>query len=153
LFLSKHYNIFVGVPLSVTAVAQVRVIKEEQKSLDLAVEQFGGKTSEEIGTILLETFEGHLRGILGTMNVEEVFQDRTLFATEVREVAATDVSKMGIRILSFVIKEIKGLPHFILCYYMSPYNTVHIYTEMSAYKRKPTNEKVPFSYKPANVLL
>ena len=58
---------------------------------------------------MLQTFEGHLRGILGTMDVEEIFQDRTLFATEVREVAATDVSKMGIRILSFVIKDIRGL--------------------------------------------
>lgn len=87
--------------------AQVRVIKEDQKSLEQAVEQFGSKTAEEISDILLETFEGHLRGILGTMNVEEIFMDRERFATEVREVAATDVSKMGIRILSFVIKDIR----------------------------------------------
>ena len=50
-----------GVPLNVTAVAQVRIVKEEESSLLTAIEQFGGKDGEEIAEQLQETFEGHLR--------------------------------------------------------------------------------------------
>lgn len=51
-------------------------------------------------------FSGHLRAICGTMDVEELYQDRESFAANVRAVAATDVSKMGIKILSFTIKDL-----------------------------------------------
>ena len=50
-----------GVPLNVTAVAQVRIVKEEESSLLTAIEQFGGKDEQEIAEQLQETFEGHLR--------------------------------------------------------------------------------------------
>ena len=40
------------------------------------------------------------------MTVEEIYTDREKFALNVREQAQMDVSKMGIRILSFVIKDV-----------------------------------------------
>lgn len=43
---------------------------------------------------------------LGTLTVEEVFQDREKFASEVRKVASPDVSRMGIEIVSFTIKDV-----------------------------------------------
>ena len=93
-----------GVPVTVTGVAQVKIMTENDDYLSTACEQFLGKSEQEIQDLLLETFEGHLRAIVGTMEVEELFQDRETFAHNVREVAATDVSKMGIKILSFTIK-------------------------------------------------
>ena len=42
----------------------------------------------------------------GTLTVEDVYQNREKFAGLVREVAAPDVGKMGIEILSFVIKDV-----------------------------------------------
>lgn len=42
--------------------------------------------------------------ISGTLTVEQIYQDRDKFATLVREVAAPDVGRMGIEILSFTIK-------------------------------------------------
>lgn len=42
----------------------------------------------------------------GTLTVEEVFKDRDSFAALVREVAAPDVGRMGIEILSFTIKDV-----------------------------------------------
>lgn len=36
--------------------------------------------------------------------MEQIYQDRDKFATLVREVAAPDVGRMGIEILSFTIK-------------------------------------------------
>jgi len=93
-----------GVPVTVTGVAQVKIMTDEDSYLATACEQFLGKTEDEIKELLLETFEGHLRAIVGTMEVEELFQDRESFAQNVRDVAASDVSKMGIRILSFTVK-------------------------------------------------
>lgn len=42
----------------------------------------------------------------GTLTVEEVYKDRDQFAALVREVAAPDVGRMGIEILSFTIKDV-----------------------------------------------
>ena len=50
--------------------------------------------------------EGHLRAILGTLTVEEVYKDREQFAALVRDVASPDVGKMGVEILSFTIKDV-----------------------------------------------
>ena len=42
----------------------------------------------------------------GTLTVEEVYKDRDQFASLVREVAAPDVGRMGIEVLSFTIKDV-----------------------------------------------
>ncbi|XP_010571962.1 PREDICTED: flotillin-2 isoform X3 [Haliaeetus leucocephalus] len=42
----------------------------------------------------------------GTLTVEQIYQDRDQFAKLVREVAAPDVGRMGIEILSFTIKDV-----------------------------------------------
>ncbi|XP_038140806.1 flotillin-2-like [Cyprinodon tularosa] len=94
-----------GVAITVTGVAQVKVIKE-QDLLALACEQFLGKSVTEIKALLLQTLEGHLRAILGTLTVEQIYQDRDQFAKLVRDVASPDVGRMGIEILSFTIKDV-----------------------------------------------
>merc|ERR550534_568669 len=94
-----------GVPLTVTGVAQVKIMKED-KFLEIAAEQFLGKKEDEITETILQTLEGHLRAILGTLTVEEVYKDRDQFASLVREVAAPDVGRMGIEVLSFTIKDV-----------------------------------------------
>merc|ERR1719466_575805 len=94
-----------GVPLTVTGVAQVKIMKDEAL-LGLAAEQFLGKKEDEIVDTILQTLEGHLRAILGTLTVEEVYKDRDQFAKLVREIASPDVGRMGIEILSFTIKDV-----------------------------------------------
>jgi len=101
----EHVETAQGVPLTVTGVAQVKVITNKEL-LATACEQFLGKSVGDVESILLQTLEGHLRAILGTLTVEQIFQDRETFATLVREVAAPDVGRMGIEILSFVIKDV-----------------------------------------------
>lgn len=95
-----------GVAVSCNGVAQVCIMKDPTM-LALAAEQFVGKPPNEIQDIILQTIEGHFRSILGTMTVEEIFSDREGFAKQVREIADPDVAKMGIRIISFVIQDIK----------------------------------------------
>merc|ERR1719266_3060182 len=95
-----------GVPLTVTGVAQVKIMKNADL-LQTASEQFLGKKEHEIKSTVLQTLEGHLRAILGTLTVEEVYKDRDQFASLVREVAAPDVGRMGIEVLSFTIMDVK----------------------------------------------
>merc|ERR1712179_292545 len=94
-----------GVPLTVTGVAQVKIMKNPEL-LGIAAEQFLGKSEGDITETILQTLEGHLRAILGTLTVEEVYKDRDQFANLVREIAKPDVGKMGIEILSFTIKDV-----------------------------------------------
>ncbi|KAB7496481.1 Flotillin-2 [Armadillidium nasatum] len=94
-----------GVQVTVTGVAQVKVMKEE-KVLKIASEQFLGMPVEEMKSTILMTLEGHLRAILATLTVEEVYRDRDQFASLVREVAGMDMGRMGIEILSFTIKDV-----------------------------------------------
>merc|ERR1719245_359761 len=94
-----------GVPLTVTGVAQVKIMKDPAL-LEIAAKQFLGKKEDEITETILQTLEGHLRAILGTLTVEEVYKDRDMFANLVRDIAKPDVGKMGIEILSFTIKDV-----------------------------------------------
>uniref|UniRef100_A0A098M044 Flotillin n=1 Tax=Hypsiglena sp. JMG-2014 TaxID=1550645 RepID=A0A098M044_9SAUR len=94
-----------GVALTVTGVAQVKIMTDKEL-LAVACEQFLGKNVQDIKNVVLQTLEGHLRSILGTLTVEQIYQDRDQFAKLVREVAAPDVGRMGIEILSFTIKDV-----------------------------------------------
>ena len=94
-----------GVPLTVDGVAQVK-IRGDDVSIATAAEQFLSKSTDEIENVALQTLEGHLRAILGTLSVEEIYQDREKFAQEVQEIAADDLAKMGLQIVSFTIRDI-----------------------------------------------
>lgn len=94
-----------GVPVTVTCIAQCK-ISNERDYLVVACEQFLGKTTEYISSVLLQTLEGHLRAILGTMTVEEIYREREQFASLIREIAEPDMIKMGLEILSFTIKDV-----------------------------------------------
>jgi len=71
-----------------------------------AAEQFLSKPVAEIQNVALQTLEGHLRAIVGTMTVEEIYKDRDKFAQRVQEVSALDMKNMGLTIVSFTIKNI-----------------------------------------------
>jgi hypothetical protein len=95
-----------GVPVRVDGVAQIKV-KGDDISISTAAEQFLSKATEDIKHIANQTLEGHLRAILGTMTVEDIYQNRDAFAAKVQEVAAGDMANMGLSIVSFTIKDIR----------------------------------------------
>jgi flotillin len=95
-----------GVPVTVDGVAQIK-IKGDEISIRTAAEQFLSKSSTEIKTVAHETLAGHLRAILGTMTVEEIYKDRDAFAQRVQEVSGLDMANMGLDIVSFTIKDIR----------------------------------------------
>jgi len=95
-----------GVPVTVDGVAQVKV-GESDDMVRTAAGQFLGKTMQEVKNVALQTLEGHLRAILGTMSVEAIYKQRDEFAQRVQDVAAGDLAGMGMRIVSFTIREIR----------------------------------------------
>jgi flotillin len=95
-----------GVPIMVEGIAQIK-IKSDSVSIRTAAEQFLNKPLNEVTAIAHQTLEGHLRAILGTMDVEEVNSNRDAFAQQVQEVAATDLAYMGLGVVSFTIKDIR----------------------------------------------
>ena len=95
-----------GVPVRVDGVAQIKV-KGDDISIATAAEQFLSKGTDEIKNIAMQTLEGHLRAILGTMTVEDIYQNRDAFASKVQEVAAGDMANMGLGIVSFTIRDIR----------------------------------------------
>ncbi len=95
-----------GVSISVDGVAQVKVGRSEA-AIRTAAEQFLGKSVQEIAEVALQTLEGQQRAILGTMTVEDIYRDRVAFAEQVRDVAATDMTNMGLGIVSFSIRDIQ----------------------------------------------
>lgn len=95
-----------GVPVLVDGVAQIKV-KSDEISIGTAAEQFLSKSQTEIMRIAHQTLEGHLRAILGTMTVEDIYKNRDEFAIKVQQVSATDLSNMGLCIVSFTLRDIK----------------------------------------------
>jgi len=101
-----------GVPVKVDGVAQIKV-KGDDVSIRTAAEQFLGKSQDEIRNIATQTLEGHLRAILGTMTMEEIYQNRDAFASKVQEVAAGDMANMGLAIVSFTIRDIRDTQGYL----------------------------------------
>lgn len=96
-----------GVPISVTGIAQVKIQGQNLQMLATACQQFLGKAEREIQNVALETLEGHQRAIMGLMTVEEIYQDRQKFSEKVFEVASSDLVNMGITVVSYTLKDIR----------------------------------------------
>lgn len=94
-----------GVQVTVDGIAQVK-IDSSQEAIATAAEQFLSLKEEEIKRIATQTLEGHLRSIVGNLTVEEINQNRDAFAQKVQELAAGDLANMGLKIISFTIREI-----------------------------------------------
>jgi flotillin len=95
-----------GVPVMVDGVAQIKV-QSDTESIATASQQLLSKGKAEVMNIALLTLEGHLRAILGTLTVEEIYRNRDAFAQKVQEVAAGDMANMGLQIVSFTIRDIR----------------------------------------------
>ncbi|AOV06598.1 flotillin family protein [Sporosarcina ureilytica] len=95
-----------GVPVMADGTAIIK-IGGSITEIATAAEQFLGKSKEDRENEAKEVLEGHLRSILGSMTVEEIYKNRDLFSQEVQRVASEDLSKMGLVIVSFTIKDVR----------------------------------------------
>jgi flotillin len=101
-----------GVAVTVEAVAQIKV-KSDQESILTAAEQFLSKTPPQREGLIRLVMEGHLRGIIGQLTVEEIVKQPEMVADRMRGTCADDMDKMGLEVVSFTIKEVKDGNEYI----------------------------------------
>ncbi len=101
-----------GVAVTVEAVAQIKV-KSDPESIITASEQFLTKSDAERDGLIRLVMEGHLRGIIGQLSVEQIVKEPEMVGDRVRATCADDMSKMGLEVISFTIKEIRDKNDYI----------------------------------------
>ena len=97
---------------TVEAVAQIKV-KSDPESIRTAAEQFLTKTPPQREGLIRLVMEGHLRGIIGQLTVEEIVKQPEMVADRMRSTCADDMNKMGLAVVSFTIKEVKDKNDYI----------------------------------------
>ena len=102
----RHVYTVQGIPINVKAVAQVKISGDVQH-IRRAAEGFLGVPPEQVQSTIKETVAGHLRGIIGTLTVEELYRDQKRFQDSVRDEAHRDLEGMGFEFRSFVFQEIQ----------------------------------------------
>jgi flotillin len=58
--------------------------------------------------------EGHLRGIIGQLTVEQIVKEPEMVAERMRSTCADDMNKMGLEVVSFTIKEVRDKNEYIV---------------------------------------
>src|SRR6266540_3655136 len=101
-----------GVAVTVEAVAQIKV-KSDPESIQTAAEQFLTKTPQEREGLIRLVMEGHLRGIIGQLTVEEIVKQPEMVGDRMRSTCADDMNKMGLEVISFTIKEVRDKNDYI----------------------------------------
>ena len=101
-----------GVAVTVEAVAQIKV-KSDPESIQTAAEQFLTKTPQEREGLIRLVMEGHLRGIIGQLTVEEIVKQPEMVGDRMRSTCADDMNKMGLEVISFTIKEVRDKNEYI----------------------------------------
>jgi flotillin len=101
-----------GVAVTVEAVAQLKV-KSDPESIQTAAEQFLTKTEQNREALIRLVMEGHLRGIIGQLTVEQIVKEPEMVGDRMRNTCAGDMSKMGLEVISFTIKEVRDKNEYI----------------------------------------
>lgn len=101
-----------GVAVNVEAVAQLK-IKSDPESIRTAAEQFLTKAPPQREALIRLVMEGHLRGIIGQLTVEQIVKQPEMVADRMRGNVAEDVAKMGLEVISFTIKEVRDKNQYI----------------------------------------
>jgi flotillin len=101
-----------GVAVTVEAVAQIKV-KSDRESIKTASEQFLTKNPTQREGLIRLVMEGHLRGIIGQLTVEEIVKQPEMVGDRMRSTCADDMNKMGLEVISFTIKEVRDKNEYI----------------------------------------
>src|SRR6201986_5356421 len=101
-----------GVAVTVEAVAQIKV-RSDRESILTAAEQFLTKAPPQREGLIRLVMEGHLRGIIGQLTVEQIVKEPEMVGGRMRTTCAGDMSKMGLEVISFTIKEVRDKNEYI----------------------------------------
>ncbi len=98
-----------GIFVDIAGTAVVKVDNDPDMVL-LAVEQFCNgnteRTTQNIRTVVEQILEGKLRGIVSTLTVEQINEDRVAFETSIEESITSELKAMGLRLMSYTVLKI-----------------------------------------------
>ncbi len=101
-----------GVAVTVEAVSQIK-IKNDPVSIRTAAEQLLNKNPAEREGLIRLVMEGHLRGIIGQLTVEQIVKEPEMVADRMRANSSEDLDKMGLEVVSFTIREVRDKNEYI----------------------------------------
>src|SRR5450432_3459249 len=101
-----------GVAATIEAAAQIKV-KSDPESIRTGAEQFLTKRPEQREGLIRLVMEGHLRGIIGQLTVEQIVKQPEMVGGRMRSTCAEDMSKMGLEVVSFTLKEVRDKNEYI----------------------------------------
>src|SRR5213080_2941852 len=102
-----------GVAVNVEAVTQIKV-RSDEESVKTAAEQFLSKSQQERENLIRLVMEGHLRGIVGQLTVEELVKDPENVGSKMLKTVTADMDKMGLEVISFTIKDVRDKNEYIV---------------------------------------
>lgn len=98
-----------GIFVDIAGTAVVKVDSTPDKVL-IAVEQFcngnADKTTQNIKNVVEQILEGKLRGIVSTLTVEQINEDRVAFENSIEESITKELAAMGLKLLSYTVLKI-----------------------------------------------
>src|SRR3989440_10736813 len=101
-----------GVAVNVEAVTQIKV-RSDEESITTAAEQFLSKSQQERENLIRLVMEGHLRGIVGQLTVEDLVKDPENVGSKMLKTVTPDMDKMGLEVISFTIKDVRDENDYI----------------------------------------
>ena len=102
---------FIGV--NIDAVAKVK-IRTDKEGLQLAMKNFLNMKENQIIEALVDSLQGNMREIIGTITLKDLCNDRKAFGDQVQEKAQRDMNSLGIDIISCNIQHVEDQNDLII---------------------------------------
>jgi len=102
---------FIGV--NIDAVAKVK-IRTDAEGVQLAMKNFLNMKETQIMDALVDSLQGNMREIIGTITLKELCNDRKSFGDQVQEKAQVDMNRLGIEIISCNIQHVEDQNDLII---------------------------------------
>ena len=101
-----------GILIMAEAAAQVKIGSDEH-SIHVAAEQFLGTGKDGIREVAETILDGKMRALIGTMTLEDIYRNRLEFADKVAQAAEEELSRLGLNLLSFALREISDTQGYL----------------------------------------
>ncbi|MGV8151888.1 MAG: SPFH domain-containing protein [Candidatus Nanoarchaeia archaeon] len=94
-----------NVRINVNGIATCK-ISTKQEDLMNAAKAFLGKTEDEIKATVQNILKGHLRSIIGKLDIDAILRKRDEFNQQVIKESSEELTRIGVQILTLVIQDV-----------------------------------------------
>ncbi len=101
-----------NVPINVQGIATCNISITPEDLLN-AAQNFLGKSGAEIQTLVKNILQGHLRSIIGNLDINDLLRKRDEFNKKVIQESTGELKRLGIQIINLVIKDVNDAEGYI----------------------------------------